>query len=315
MSRLPLHIAEAAGEGEMSTILAWLDEGGEINAPYDFPDGRATGFTLLMEASGNGHPDLVEALLSRRADVHTQDSNGLNALMVAASYGYDECIRRLLAAGAAVICRDNNGRSALQRADYWGNKRCVEAMSAHIESLQQGAARLRDLQSVVDCACEGDAAAVVAWLDAGGDADFPIDSTDGAVSTRVYLASLAHTSQSTHGADRHLCLLANISTAGCARMSMCCLAGARYDYAHGDECARPCGGRRGAACARSERQPARASHRLHAADGGKRTRARAYREEVVAGGRARGREYAPARRHRTHLGRAQWARGVRGRHP
>ncbi|EOD11785.1 hypothetical protein EMIHUDRAFT_357554, partial [Emiliania huxleyi CCMP1516] len=47
----------AAGRGDETAVLAWLDGGGGVNAPYQ--DADASGWTLLMTAGNHGHEPLA----------------------------------------------------------------------------------------------------------------------------------------------------------------------------------------------------------------------------------------------------------------
>ena len=72
-------VVAAAGRGDETVVLAWLDGGGRANATYE--RGEASGLTLLMGAAAHGHERVVELLIRRGAEINLQSSNGNTALM------------------------------------------------------------------------------------------------------------------------------------------------------------------------------------------------------------------------------------------
>jgi len=100
-----LHFAEI---GDVQKVRALLShDPGLVNA-------RATdGGTPLNTASLNGHCDVVEALLSYRADVNATAGRGWTPLHNAASAGFVEVLSLLLSKGADPNKRDQNGATPL----------------------------------------------------------------------------------------------------------------------------------------------------------------------------------------------------------
>ena len=62
----------------------------------------STQVTLLMLAARGCRPDLVDVLISARADVHAESARGVTALLMAAEEGCVDAIRALHAAGASL---------------------------------------------------------------------------------------------------------------------------------------------------------------------------------------------------------------------
>lgn len=100
-----------ASEGQRGLLSAALkQEGVDVNAK------DADGRTLLHGAASNGHLEIVELLLSAKAEVNTHDEEGWTPLISAASAGKLGVVRRLGQAGADVSAVTSRGCSALTYA-------------------------------------------------------------------------------------------------------------------------------------------------------------------------------------------------------
>lgn len=77
---------------------------------------RATRLTALHLASTEGHTDVVEVLLRRRADIHVTDMDGQTALHVAAREGHADVAQLLLAYQARIDARTHARRTPLHLA-------------------------------------------------------------------------------------------------------------------------------------------------------------------------------------------------------
>jgi ankyrin repeat protein len=76
--------------------------------------------TALLLAADEGHADVVQVLLNRKADVNTRNRNGQTPLMLAAAGGHLEVVRALLAHGADVTVQDRFANTALRNAEKYG---------------------------------------------------------------------------------------------------------------------------------------------------------------------------------------------------
>ena len=81
-----------------------------------------TGETALMSASSEGHLDIVNLLLKKKANIHEQNSIGWTALMHASYNGHLDVVKLLLKHGANVNVTDDLGWTPLMVASYYGNK-------------------------------------------------------------------------------------------------------------------------------------------------------------------------------------------------
>ncbi len=122
-----------AGSGNVDFVLLLLDAGADVNAqlhPGSVLQKSATDShnhivlnqgTALHEAAGNGHTDIVHALLSKGAKPNAANELGQTPLMLACrcSSGWKACpwrldiVRVLITAGADVNTKDYQGKEAL----------------------------------------------------------------------------------------------------------------------------------------------------------------------------------------------------------
>lgn len=81
-----------------------------------------------MIAASAGHIEMVEALISRGAEVTAQNNNGQTSLHYAASRDRLDVARVLLDKGAEVNSRDKMGSCPLHRAASRGHVKMVELL-------------------------------------------------------------------------------------------------------------------------------------------------------------------------------------------
>ena len=107
---------DAAGSGDAHAVVAWLDEGGDVDACCTARDGRHS-MTLLIAAAFGEQMAMVRMLLQRGASVNLQNSLGATALMAAAAYGQTTIVQALLDAKADASPQDTGGYTALMYAE------------------------------------------------------------------------------------------------------------------------------------------------------------------------------------------------------
>jgi serine/threonine protein kinase len=115
-------IEAALDDGRRSAVLKALNAG----LPADY---RVAGReTPLFEAARIGDARLVEALLSRGANVNARSRSGSTPLTEAAIYGRVDLARLLLDRGAAIDAANNDGRTALIEAGMRGDLPMVQLL-------------------------------------------------------------------------------------------------------------------------------------------------------------------------------------------
>lgn len=80
----------------------------DINAPLHW-----NGYTPIMVAAVNGHVDILNMLITKKANANLSNSDGTTALMLAAETGTTEAVRILLNAGAYAHAQNNKRQTAL----------------------------------------------------------------------------------------------------------------------------------------------------------------------------------------------------------
>ena len=120
-------MSDAANEGDVHAVAAWLDEGGCVNA-------RSCSSTLLMAAADGGQEAVVRMLLQRGASVNLQDSLfGCTALMDAAGNGHTTTVKALLDAKADASLQNFNGLTALMLAEHQKHTVTAQLLRQHAE--------------------------------------------------------------------------------------------------------------------------------------------------------------------------------------
>ena len=113
---LPGEVYDAACEGDATTVEAWLDGGGHVDARLLEEDGAQGTLLLCAASSGGGRDSMVELLLRRGATPDLQNLIGWTALMGAAFEGNTAVVRRLLQSRANPDMQNRNGNTALSIA-------------------------------------------------------------------------------------------------------------------------------------------------------------------------------------------------------
>ena len=82
----------------------------------------------LVKAAGNGHLEIVKALLKAGTYVDAHEYMSFTPLMCAAENGHAACVQALLEAGAEVEA-EIDGYTALELAEEGGHDECVRLLS------------------------------------------------------------------------------------------------------------------------------------------------------------------------------------------
>ena len=122
---LPSRLLEAAQNGDVEAVRAYLEGGGAVDAVD-----TQLGGTMLMCASSAGHVEIMEALITHNASVDVRDANGCSALGAACFATEDQAVERLLDAGASVNIADNVGLTPLMLASLAGRLHLVKLLLA-----------------------------------------------------------------------------------------------------------------------------------------------------------------------------------------
>lgn len=77
--------------------------------------------TTIIEASKNGHIDIVKILVEEHVDINTKDDVGYTSLSYAALKGHTEVVDLLIEYGADVNSKNNWGGTALVQAVFFGH--------------------------------------------------------------------------------------------------------------------------------------------------------------------------------------------------
>ena len=123
---LELLTLDAAREGDLKTIIAYLDSGFSPNIL------SKRGDSLLTLATYYGHAEVVDALLlNEKTKVNLVNKMGFTALTGAAFRGHDVILKNLIKHGAEVDGVNNKGQTALMFAAMFGQKSAVAILISH----------------------------------------------------------------------------------------------------------------------------------------------------------------------------------------
>jgi uncharacterized protein len=109
----------AAIHGEKSEIaLLLIEQGADVNEQSGAIDGNGSiQYNALMQASEKGLVNVVDALLSKGAEINTRNENGDSALLIAAAnHNIDKIVPMLLDKGADATVANNDGITVLMNA-------------------------------------------------------------------------------------------------------------------------------------------------------------------------------------------------------
>ena len=115
-------VADAAMQGDASTVRALLAQKADVNAP------QTDGATALQWAAYRNDLDLADLLISASANVKTANRDGATPLSLAAINGSAPMIEKLLKAGADPNERQPHGETPLMFASRNGNIGAIRAL-------------------------------------------------------------------------------------------------------------------------------------------------------------------------------------------
>lgn len=123
-----LDVFDAAAVGEVDRLAELLESDPQAVNAY-----AADGFYPLGLAAYFGHPDAVQLLLARGADVGQVARNPMQvqALHAAVAGRNEEAVRLLLQAGADPNAVQHGGWTPLMAAEEHGDERIIELLLAH----------------------------------------------------------------------------------------------------------------------------------------------------------------------------------------
>jgi ankyrin repeat protein len=124
---LPEGVLGSAGKGDAQAVIAWLDEGGGVDARC----AEHYGWRLLMAAACGGQEAMVRMLLQRGASINLQDSLGRTALTGAALCGHTTTVQALLDAKADASLRGISGSTALMYAEHQKHTATAQLLRQH----------------------------------------------------------------------------------------------------------------------------------------------------------------------------------------
>ena len=126
----------AASNGHVNTLSLLLSKGAR-------GDTRSKdGFTPLLAATHEGHPEVCELLLkSGKVDINEVTANGSTAMRMAAFNGQIDTLQMLLLKGAKADIGDNNGITPLLAAAHQGHAEACELL------LEKGQVNIEEMGS------------------------------------------------------------------------------------------------------------------------------------------------------------------------
>ena len=119
-------LVSAAAHGDMEIVKALLTGGASVN------ERDKAGFTALLRALQSKQDEVADLLLGQQnLDLNAQGSNGVTVLMSYVGRDRTDIVENLLSRKADVNLRDADGDTALHRAAQHGNVNILEMLIAH----------------------------------------------------------------------------------------------------------------------------------------------------------------------------------------
>ena len=160
IDRIPFLIA-AYGNGHVEVVEALINGGADLNIKNEYGD------TALILACTNGHNDIVQALINGRADLNIKDEYGDTALILACTNGHNDIVQALINGRADLNIKDKYGYTSLILA-------CREGKADIAQALIKGGADLNikdeyGYTSLILACREGKADIAQALINGGAD--------------------------------------------------------------------------------------------------------------------------------------------------
>ncbi|GMH92305.1 hypothetical protein TrVE_jg7552 [Triparma verrucosa] len=154
-------LVDAADRGDANKVLELLAEGMDINYSKEGDEGR----TALYKAAWEGHLDVVQALVTAKADLNKANTDGCTPLLIAAYNGHLNVVQALVAAEADVDkAKTDDGRTPLWTAAYEGHLDVVQALVAAKADVNKAAGEWTPLR----IATQNNHTSIVACLKSAG---------------------------------------------------------------------------------------------------------------------------------------------------
>ncbi|XP_074598048.1 myotrophin-like [Brevipalpus obovatus] len=108
----------------MSSELVWSVKNGDLEQVKELItkqkiniNEQIDGRNPIVYAADYGQREIIEYLISQRADVNAPDKHGITALLAAIWEGHYDCVKLLIEAGANTDLKTPDGRSYLEVAE------------------------------------------------------------------------------------------------------------------------------------------------------------------------------------------------------
>lgn len=127
---------EAAEKGNLKTVQKYIAANQDNNAMLNTSD--ISGYTALMLAAGNGHVDVVNALVANsHIQINATNTYGNTALFFAASHDHMDIVKILLNHQANAQHRNTNYSTATEEAQKKGHTEMAQFLASFTSNREQ----------------------------------------------------------------------------------------------------------------------------------------------------------------------------------
>jgi|GEM_PF-2622158 len=123
MREVDQELFDAVRQGNLSRVKRCIDQGANVHAIYTI-----LGIKPIHVAAREGHREIIEFLLNKRASVNDRDKDSWTPLHYAAKRGHLEVIQFLLEKDADINVRDGDGKTPLDLARKDGHMEVVNIL-------------------------------------------------------------------------------------------------------------------------------------------------------------------------------------------